>query len=104
MNVRGIWNNRSCLPPERVITVEQVRRAAVAGVFDEIAGEQLGIADTEVGMSAEVEIDQKVDFVADILAGEAASGPPYRVAGGVVQGILGLIQAEDVPLGVECDP
>src|SRR5216683_854594 len=55
-------------------------------------------------MVPEMEIDEEVNLIADVFAGGAGDRTAYGVAGGVVEGVLGLIEAEDVPLGVERDP
>src|SRR5262245_26270368 len=60
---------RSQLPAEVVHRVEEARHiAAGPGVLHEIAAQEVAIAELEIRMGAEVEIDDEVEFVADVVA------------------------------------
>src|SRR6516162_5176395 len=110
------------LPPEAVLDVEQLGVAGLSGghvcftrsrrLLQVFTGKQVGVADQDVLVLAQVEVGEPVQALSDIGPGLAGlvlafnRSALWRQAGalGTVQGILGAIQVKDVVLDVGENP
>src|SRR5437870_346690 len=82
---------------ETELRVEKVGVIVDARRGNEVAGEEVRIAEEDVGVLIELDLDSKVQFLADVSAEVAAGGVADLGSGRVVQGVTGLIEVEDVP-------
>src|SRR5215831_6981737 len=96
------WVMRS--PSVAVLQIEQLRVAGVAGLFDERAAKELRVAQVNILVPREVEVHDEVDFVAHVGAGFSRGIGADRYACGVIKGVLGAIEPEDVVLDKSGNP
>src|SRR6516225_4763402 len=79
-NASGVWNGISgcatqvgtstppyCLELEAVLNVCQIRRLAIASLLNEFAGKEVRVADQDVLVRRQMEVDHEVEFVPHVV-------------------------------------